>query len=532
MGPRVRGVCPVEYRADERIRPEFDETHGILVHTHHVAVDAASVGCRCRVGIHGEWSLQCATHAPSVGPFVPAGCVSIFHCGRYCLAGMVHGGKQRAAVAATPLPSPLHDTVANHMGGDGIDLHFAPCTWPGKVGVLDHPHDGCPGAANAVHRRVQQHQGSGPGGHGVGQQSDRFAGAVVYEGLHQFDVGIPPPFVTRAQCIAPSHPGHFIGKSPVHSITFWEADEELVLALAQQALTQDVMPTVDTVVNVCRGVAGNHSITAAMIRDRILDESFLCNLTVSDCVRLGKALGEMGGTASESTVVMVLRCATRPDLLPRVKASQARCLLLMLANLPEKYHDEPMKWCLSSLLLQHLPLDAGRMLDVMWALGTLRMDSKEITCPICNHLTSVLENQPTVTTAEWTCVAWTMARNRWFHLPLVDRLLKHAKEELHHSNVEVISTMLWSLSRLGVQTKEILHEASLALLRHMNLQDNLSTMACVLWLYVQHNHLKDEPALLHHIVDCIASCQVWTLKRGGYAFFSVSREKPPPPTWV
>ena len=335
---------------------------------------------------------------------------------------------------------------------------------------------------------------------------------MVYEGLHQFDVGIPPAIDTPAQCIAPLHPGHFLGKSPVHSIISWEADEELVLALTQQALTQDVMPTVDTVVNVCRGVAGNHSIIGAMIRERILDQSFLCNLTVSDCVRLGKALGEMGGTASESALVMLLRCAMRPDLQPRVKAPQARCLLLMLANLPEKYHDEPMKWCLSSLLLPHLPVDAGRMLDVMWALGTLRMDSKEMTCPICDHLTAVLENQPTVTTAEWTCIAWTMARNRWFHLPLVSRLLKHAKEELHHSNVEVITTMLWSLSRLGVQTQEILHQASLALLRHMNPQDSLSTMACVLWLYAQHNHLKDEPVLLRHIADCIATSQVWTMK--------------------
>ena len=80
------------------------------------------------------------------------------------------------------------------------------------------------------------------------------------------------------------------------------------MALAQQALTQDVIPTVDTVVNVCHGVAGNHSIIGAMNRERVLDPSFLCTLTVGDCVRLGKALGELGGTASESAVVMVLRC--------------------------------------------------------------------------------------------------------------------------------------------------------------------------------------------------------------------------------
>ena len=152
MGPRVCGVRSVEYGADESGRPEFDETYGIPVHAHHVGVDATSMGGRCRVGIHGEWILQCTAHAPSLGTFVTAGCVSIFHCGRHCPVGVVHGGKQCSTVAATPLPSALHDTVAEHMGGHGIGMHFTPCTWPGKVGVLDHPHDGCPGAAHAVHR--------------------------------------------------------------------------------------------------------------------------------------------------------------------------------------------------------------------------------------------------------------------------------------------------------------------------------------------------------------------------------------------
>ena len=196
----------------------------------------------------------------------------------------------------------------------------------------------------------------------------------------------------------------------------------------------------------------------------------------------------------------------------------------MLANLPEKYHDEPMKWCLGSLLLRHLSVDTARMLDLTWALGTLLMDAKEISAPICEHLTAVLEKQPAVATAEWTCVAWTLARNRWFHLPLVEQLLKHTKKELHHSNVEVISTMLWSLSRLGVQTKDILHEGSLALLKHMNPQDSLSTMACVLWVYTQHNNLKDEPVLLHHIIDCIASCQVWTVGRCVHFFICLQGE--------